>query len=78
MVKYLHGKHYYISMDTYQEALLVMEFKSKLEALKDEFWTLRYEDNKWNLFSDAKCGDFRGPKYSAWQKVKRFYYKIKA
>ena len=78
MIKDLHGKHYYISMNTYQEVLLVEDFISNLEALKDELWTLTKVDHKWILFSDAHCGDFRGAKYSAWEKVKRFYYKIKA
>ena len=78
MVTELHGKHYYIQMNSYTEALLVEEFISNLEALKEEFWTVTKKNNKWILFSDAKCGEFRGKKYSAWEQVKRFYYKIKS
>lgn len=78
MVTELHGKHYYIQMNSYTEVLLVEEFISNLEALKDELWTLTKVDHKWVLFSDAKCGEFRGKKYRAWEQVKRFYYKIKS
>ena len=76
IVKELHGKHYYIVLNYYQEVINVQEYISKFEVLQDEFWTLSKMDNeKWIIFSDASCGSFRGAKYSAWEKVKALIYK---
>ncbi len=75
MINELHGKHYYMELNIYQEVINVQEAINKSDALKDEtFIITKHPTGKWVLYSDAKCGQFRGLKYAAWEKIKRDVY----
>lgn len=77
-----HGKHYYIEIKGSKASLIkdkIFEFIHKQEELSDEkfflYWS--FPSNSWVIWSSAKCGDFRGKKYVAWERVKRYTYKVK-
>lgn len=78
MIKELHGKHYYVELDNYQLVIEAQNLISEDDVLKNELFTLSKMDNgKWVIFTEEKCGNFRGPKYRAWERFKRNIYKIK-
>ena len=78
MIKEFHGKNYYVEVPIYQMVIQMMDYISDDPILSKEFFGLtKKPGGTWVLYSDAKVGDFRGKKYSAWEKFKRFVYKMK-
>lgn len=72
----LHGKHYYMVLQTYQEVVTVQDLIISFDVLDDETFTItKHPYGYWILYSDAKCGEFRGPKYRAWEKIKSKIYR---
>lgn len=77
MISELHGKHYYIELESEEELQHVAHLLDH-SILKDEgFDFIFYDHRKWVACSKAKCGEWRGPKYSAWEKVKRDIYRFR-
>lgn len=74
-----HGKHYYIEIRNSLIKDKIFEFIQKQEEFDPEEFFLYWSNpsNSWIIWSKAKCGDFRGAKYSAWERVKRYAYKLK-
>ena len=78
MVKELHGKHYYVELETYQLVIEAQNLISDDDILKNELFVISKMDNgNWVLYTEAKCCSFRGKKYSAWERFKRNLYKLK-
>lgn len=74
-----HGKHYYIEVKGTMTKDKIFEFMLQQKELIDEEFFLYWSNpsNTWVIWSRAKCGDFRGSKYSAWERIKRYAYKLK-
>ena len=79
MKSLFHGKHYYIEVRPSLIKDKIFDFIATQTALKDEEFMLYYSNpsNTWVIWSRATCGTFRGEKYSAWERVKRYAYKLK-
>ena len=79
MKSLFHGKHYYIEVRPSKLKDKIFEFIKTQDELKDEEFMLYYSNpsNTWVIWSKAMCGSFRGEKYSAWERVKRYAYKLK-
>ena len=78
MVKEFHGKNYYVEVPNYQIVIEMIDYLWEDPILNDEFFGLtKTPDGTWVLYSDAKVGKFRNKKYAAWEKFKRFVYKLK-
>lgn len=74
----LHGRHYYMELTSQYEVRKTMEYISEEKAFdNDEFYVSESEKHSFYLWSLAKAGEFRGEKYSAWERVKRKTYKLK-
>ena len=77
MVKELHGKHYYIELRKGESLLVVRNLIDNQKALSDETFDVMWHNGNQVIFSKAGRESFRGPKYNAWEKVKRDFYKIR-
>lgn len=73
MVKQFHGKYYYIECNTANIANKIMSMINTTPELDDEKFRVVYDTV---IVSNAKCGTFRGIKYAAWEKIKRYAYKL--
>lgn len=79
MIKLLHGKRYYIEMTRSLELVQdVLSFLKEQDELKDEdFFYSKHPNGNYVIISESDVEAFRGKKYSAWERVKRYAYKIK-
>lgn len=78
MIKDIHGKHYYVDVGTNKRlAEYAYAYLWTSKELYDEEFECQTVDGHYIIVSVAKCGYFRGPKYSAWEKLKRNIYKLK-
>ena len=67
-----------MKLKNYQELLYAQELIEKSEALKGEtFRAEKLRDNSWILYSETRCENFRGKKYSAWEKIKAAIYRLR-
>lgn len=79
MLKDFHGKVYYLEIKNFEELHFVKNLIMKNKELKKEVFyicpiTYGLTVTSFVIYSEAKCGEFRGEKYSAWEKVKSNLY----
>lgn len=78
MIKELHGKHYYLEIEKPKHIEKVLEFIEMESAFKGEKFVMPLTWHKpYVIRSEAWCEEWRGDKYSAWERVKRKYYTLK-
>lgn len=78
MISELHGKHYYVNLGPDRKiADYAKDYLYTSKELHDEIFECWPIDGNYIVVSMAKCGSFRGPKYTAWEKFKRDVYAMK-
>lgn len=79
MNKDLHGKRYYMEFDNdeFDECYKIFVAIIDSEVLEDEDFSLQKMGDKYVIYSEAKCGSFRGPKYREWERIKALSYTLK-
>ena len=81
MIGELHGKHYYMELVSYQEAVNVLELIANNETLNDKIFNIKkYPNGKWVIYSECPCENkigkgFRGDLYHEWERVKQIVYR---
>lgn len=79
MIKEFHGKRYYINLGPDPNLVEhVFIFLYQQTPIANEWWTVRVVDGDLILVClSAPMESFRGERYSSWEKVKRYAYKLK-
>lgn len=73
MIKALHGKRYYITLDRNEFDDVTRKISNS--SLADEvFHTRGTANNRLVLYSDARVEDLRGRKYRDWRKITASVY----
>lgn len=74
MKKQYHGKYYYVEYAMHSTARKILAFINCQEEFKDEEFQI-VEDFHC-VVSKTPVPGFRGPKYQAWERVKRYVQKL--
>lgn len=77
MIKKLNGKHYYVELKNEEEAFIMQYLIEDTGIGIDEEFFIDTIEGKLVMYSIAKCGSFRGWKYSAWERAKSRLYRIR-
>lgn len=83
MVKEYHGKTYYMEFDNDKLAEKCIKMIFDNPYFEEDLVGLRVNKDTGKCVvyfppgAGYRCGDFRGEKYSAWEKIKRDMYKLK-
>lgn len=75
MFKTHHGKHYYIECKVPEVLIKVVNFLNQLKEFEDETFSVDFDNLL--IISVAEVPAFRGNKYAAWEKTKRYAQKLK-
>lgn len=77
MITELHGKRYYIQFDNWDTCYRIFDEILNSDVLKDEDFCIQKIDGTYVIYSESKCGSFRGPKYHEWERIKALSYTLK-
>lgn len=74
MIKEFQGKRYYIELRNEEELDYIQNLLTLSETLKDYVFNVKRVDNNLVIYSECGLEEFRGKKYSEWERIKRSLY----
>ena len=78
MIQQLHGKYYYIEVDSIFQGVMLQQYIATLNTYKDEKFTIVCYGGQWCVQSNKKCATrLYGRPYINWEKCKAYVQALK-